>query len=127
MIHMLAELPRLSSSQENFTVDNDYTVDDLIVKLTDDDQFVRIHAASLLGSMGDEAGAAVPALIALLESGDVHDRRLAALTLGEIGPAAEEAIPALLEAADDEDESVAELALDAVERIDVVEIEDEAA
>jgi hypothetical protein len=33
----------------------------------------------------------------LLQTGNVHDRRLAALPLGEIGPAAEKAIPALLE------------------------------
>jgi HEAT repeat protein len=117
----------LLTSQEEIAVVNEYTVDALIAKLEDPDQSVRIHAATLLGSMGDDAEAAVPALIALLENGDVHDRRLAALTLGEIRPAAEGALPALLEAADDEDESVADLALDAVGWIDVVEIEDEAA
>lgn len=106
-----------------------WTINALIEKLKDADQFVRIHAATLLGSMGEDAKAAVPALIDLLENGDVHDRRLAALTLGEIGPAAEEAVPALLEAADDEDEGVATMALDAVERIDLDkdEIEAEAA
>jgi HEAT repeats len=50
-------------------------------------------------------------LIRLLQNGDMHDRRLAALTLGELGPAAEEAIPALLEAADDEDDGVFEMAV----------------
>lgn len=48
-----------------------------------------MHAAAVLGSMGDEAEPAVPALIEMLKSDDVHDRRLAARTLGEIGPAAE--------------------------------------
>ena len=76
---------------------------------------------------GEDAEPAVPALIDLLENGDVHDRRLAALTLGEIGPAAEDAIPALLEAVDDEDEGVVEMALAALEVIDGAEVEDEAA
>jgi HEAT repeat protein len=127
MILMVAALPRYASIQEDSSVVNEYTVDSLIAMLADADQFVRVHAATLLGSMGEDAELAVPALIALLENGDVRDRRLAALTLGEIGPAAEEAIPPLLEAADDEDESVADLALDAIERIDMEEIEDEAA
>jgi HEAT repeat protein len=99
----------------------------LIQNLQDADQVIRLHAATLLGSMGDAAERAVPVLIELLQADDVHDRRLAALTLGEIGPVAEEAIPALLEAADDEDECVCELAVAALERIDLAEDEAEAA
>ena len=57
----------------------------------------------------------------------MHDRRLAALTLGEIGPVAEEAISALLEAADDDDEGVAEMAIWALEQIDPADDEAEAA
>lgn len=108
-------------------MNTDWIIDNLIAKLADPDQFVRIHAATRLGSMGDDAQAAVPALIVLLGNGDVHDRRLAALTLGEIGPAAEEAIPALLEAGDDDDEGVATMALEAVDNIEMDEIEEEAA
>ena len=71
--------------------------------------------------MGDEAEPAVSALVKLLQTGDVQDRRLAALTLGEI--ASEEAIPALCDAVDDEDDAVAETAEWALEQI---EGEDEA-
>jgi HEAT repeat protein len=108
------------------TPSHDHSIDALIENLQDADQVVRLHAATLLGSLGEEAEAAVPVLIYLLENGDVQDRRLAALTLGEIGPVAEDALPALLEAADDEDEGVAALALDALERIDQGEDEIEA-
>jgi len=69
----------------------------------------------------------VPALIELLEHGDIHDRKLAALTLGEIVPAAEEAIPALFAAVEDEDESLAEMAEEALEQIDLVEDDAEVA
>jgi hypothetical protein len=53
-----------------------------IKKLTENikaaDQVVRLHAATVLGSLGDEAEAAVPTLIGMLENGDVQDRRLPA-------------------------------------------------
>jgi HEAT repeat protein len=107
---------------------NTWTVNVLLEKLKDDDLFVRTHAATLIGSLGTEARSAVPALIDLLESGDVLDRRLAALTLGEIGPAATNALAALLLAAHtDGDETVAQLASDAVQRIYLEETEREAA
>lgn len=104
-----------------------WTIEVLMQKLRDQDQFVRIHAATLLGLRGDEAEPAVPALVELLENGNIHDRRLAALTLMEIGPAAEEAVPSLLEATDDEDEGVVEMALAALEAIDGLNTEEEAA
>src|SRR6202008_3130441 len=99
--------------QEDLAVPADHdapSVEQLIEKLCDADQVVRIHAATLLGSMGEDAEPAVPVLIELLKNGDIHDRKLAALTLGEIGPAAEEAIPAMFAAVDDEDDGVAEMA-----------------
>ena len=77
-------------------------------------------------SMGEDAEPALPALIELLNADSVHDRKLAALTLGEIGPAAEEAVPALLEAADDENEGVSEMAIWALEKIDLTERLEEA-
>ena len=46
-----------------------WTVAVLIAKLQGPDPFVRTHAATLLGGRGDEAAAAVPALIELLETG----------------------------------------------------------
>jgi HEAT repeat protein len=106
---------------------NDLGIAALIENLQDADQLVRLHAATVLGSMGDEAEPAVPALVKLLQTGDVHDRRLAALALGEIGPAAEEAIPALFAAVDDEDEGVTEMVEWALERVDLFDDEAEAA
>ncbi len=103
------------------------SIDRLIEKLQDSDPMVRIHAAMLVGAMGDDAEPAVPALVELLQFGDVQDRRLAALTLGEIGPAAEEAIPALFAAVDDDDEAVSEMAETALELVDVVEDDADAA
>jgi len=88
---------------------------------------IRIHAATVLGSMGDDAAPAVPALIELLWAENIHDRKLAALTLGQIGPTAKAAIPALFAVVDDEDDGVAEMAEWALEEIDVVEDRDEAA
>lgn len=107
--------------------DNGPTIGELIQSLGDADPLVRIHAATLLGSMGPTAKPAVPALIAFLHRDNLQDRKLAALTLGEIGPAAEEALPALFAAADDEDEGLAELAVWALEEIDLIETEAEAA
>lgn len=90
----------------------------LVEKLQAADQVVRLHAATVLGTLGDDAEPAVPALIALLLGGNVHDRRLAALTLGEIGPAAEDAVPALVDALDDADDGVAEMADWALDQVD---------
>ncbi len=106
---------------------DDLSLDKLIANLHAAHQVIRIHAATVLGSMGDAAAPAVPALLELLQADNVHDRKLAALTLGEIGPAAEEAIPALFAAVDDEDEGVAEMAEWALEEIDVEEDREEAA
>ena len=101
------------------------TLENLIENLQDANQLVRIYAATVLGSMGDDAEPAVPALVKLLQAGDVQDRRLAALTLGEI--ASEEAIFALCDAVDDDDEGVAEMAEWALEQIEGEEDEAEAA
>ena len=76
----------------------DQTIDNLIENLQAPDQIVRIHAATILGSMGEDAEPAVPALIEMLVNGEIQDRKLAALTLGEIGPAAKSALPVLKEA-----------------------------
>ena len=92
------------------------TLEKLIEDLQDANQLVRIYAATVLGSMGDDAEPAVPALVKLLQSGDVQDRRLAALTLGEIG--SEDAIPAPCNAVDDDDEGVAQMAEWALEQTD---------
>jgi HEAT repeat protein len=106
---------------------DDLSIDFLIANLKATDQVVRLHSATVLGSMGDDAAPALPALIELLWAENVHDRKLAALTLGEIGPPAKEAIPALFAAVDDEDEGLSEMAEWALEEIDVIQDESEAA
>src|SRR5262249_27889237 len=67
---------------EDFSVCYDaeaHTVEELVQKLKDPRQVVRIHAATVLGSMGEKAQPAVPALLNLLQTGDIHERKLAAL------------------------------------------------
>lgn len=102
----------MRSKPENFSIAK------LIENLQDENQIVRIHAATVLGSRGAAAEPAVGALLELLENGDIHDRKLAILTLGEIGPAAFEAIPALFAVVDDANESLAEMAEEALAQID---------
>lgn len=105
----------------------DLDAHELINQLQDADQVVRLHAATVLGSMAEDAALAVPALIDLLNTGDVHDRKLAALTLGEIGPCGEDAVTALLDAANDEDDGVSEMAIWALEQIDLADAQEQAA
>lgn len=103
------------------------TAAELIARLKDPELVVRVHAATVLGTMGEEAVEAVPALMDLLASEEVQDRRVAALALGGIGPDAAEAIDALVEAANDEDERLADLASWALEQVDLAEPEADAA
>jgi len=102
-------------------VNADQAVKKLIKKLQDPSQMVRIRAATQLGSMGHDAKPSVPALIELLQNGTIHDRKRAALTLGEIGPAAQEAVPALFAAMDDEDDTLSDMAEEALERVDLID------
>jgi HEAT repeat protein len=90
------------------------TTPELVRRLQDLDELVRLHAALALGSRGEEARAAVPVLADLLGSDNVLDRRAAAWGLGDLGAVAEAAVPALLEALDDDDEQVSDLAAQAL-------------
>src|SRR5262249_27133819 len=67
----------------------------------DTDAKVRYAAALLLGDIGREEKAVVPALIDRLENNDPNVRFMAAGALGQIGPAARDAIPALTKAIKD--------------------------
>lgn len=102
------------------------SIESLIANLRHEDPLTRIHAALALGALGEEAVDAVPALIDLLESGTIQDRRVAAMTLGEIGPVASEAIPALAVAASSEDETLSQRTLWALEIIDEEDVEEAA-
>lgn len=73
------------------------TLPELIKVLSGPNDEARIGAARVLGSMGPEAEAAVPALTkALYTEGPYDVRQAAAWALGEIGPAAKSAVPALI-------------------------------
>jgi HEAT repeat protein len=105
-----------------------FAIAELIERLAHPEQIIRVHAATLLGTLGEDAAPAVPALVTLLKTGDVSDRKLAALTLGEIGPAAAYAVGPLLDASGDEDEDVGDMAAWALEQIDLIDdVADEAA
>ena len=102
-------------------------VEELLIKLKDTDEDVRIFAALQLGSLGEDAQAAVPALIELLGSQEVIDRRVAALTLGQIGAAASEAVPLLVDALEDDDNVLQQFAVAALFKIEPDAVDSEAA
>lgn len=109
------------------TEHEDLSVEKLVEMLQYPDPVVRVHAGFVLGTLEDEALPAVPVLIEMLQSEDVQDRKLAAMTLGQIGPAVSEAVPDLLEAAnEDPDEDVADMAMWALEQIDMADTEPDA-
>jgi HEAT repeat protein len=98
----------------------------LIEALSDQHPCLQEAAAKALGAMGSQVGAAVPALIRLLERKDPRpedDRRegepqvAAAKALGAIGSEARAALSALKRAAGEGQGSLGEAALDALEKI----------
>ena len=75
----------------------------LIAGLGHGNAAVRCGAASSLGKIGHEAGAAAPHLARGLKDDDAVVRESCAGALGKIGPSAKEAIPSLVQALDVED------------------------
>lgn len=67
------------------------------------DPFVRGFAAWSLGTLGERAAAAVPALVTALDRPEGFDRGGAATALGRMGAAAAAALPALAAGLDSED------------------------
>lgn len=96
------------------TNDTEYTLDTLIEGLQHPSLIVRIHASTILSLLGEDAWPAVPALIDLLESADIRDRKMAILTLKEIGPFAGAAIPALLRSIRTRADNLPEMATEAL-------------
>jgi HEAT repeat protein len=90
------------------------TVTTFIERLNDPDLVVRIHAALSLSLLGAAAQEAVPALAAMLASGDVHDRKMATVALGKLGLVASPAVPLLC----DPNALVRKMAAEALARID---------
>jgi HEAT repeat protein len=71
-------------------------IDRLIQQLKSPDLYVRLSAASALGSMGESAKAAIPNLIPLLKDSDSDVRSGAASALRSMGESAKAAIPNLI-------------------------------
>src|SRR5436309_2371335 len=70
------------------------------------DPFQRVHAAMVLGLMGEQAQAAIPALIDALRDEDVRVRRMITAALGEIGPPSRTGVPVLVHCLRDRNEVV---------------------
>ena len=71
----------------------------LLEKLQSDDRYMREEAARQFGELGEDASAAVPALIEVLKRDPINSVRYdAAAALGKIGPMARAAIPDLIRA-----------------------------
>src|SRR5205809_2934017 len=68
--------------------------------------FQRVHAAMVLGLMGEQAQAAIPALVDALRDEDVQVRRMVTAALGEIGPPSRTAVPVLANSLRDRNEVV---------------------
>jgi HEAT repeat protein len=71
-----------------------------------DDPFQRLHAAMVLGLMGEQAQGGVPALVDAMRDKDPQVRRMIIAALSEIGPAAKTAVPALVGSLRDRCEAV---------------------
>src|SRR4051794_28012863 len=70
------------------------------------DPFQRVHAVMVLGLMGEQAQAAIPALIDALRDEDVRVRRMITAALSEIGPPSRTAVPVLVHSLRDRNEVV---------------------
>jgi HEAT repeat protein len=79
----------------------DYSLEELLQKLKDNNPGTRYWAARELGHRGPQAKDAVPALTEALKDRDTNVRMGGAYALGEIGPDAKAAVPALQRALND--------------------------
>jgi len=90
----------------------------LCLSLGDRDKDTRRNSAFALSQFGPVAGPAVPALVCALSDRDGEIRQGAAFALGEIGARARSALPALRARLLHEDETVKDIILPAVEKIE---------
>ena len=81
------------------------------------DGALRKQAAHILGNVGPNDPAVVPALIEALADAEAAVRIEAVIGLMKIGPAAKDAIPALEEARNDKDPKMRNYVVKALERI----------
>lgn len=89
---------------------------ELYAELIDDPTLGRT-AMSYLSNFGADAAPAVPKLITVLKTGDIHSKHQAAMTLMNIGPAAKQALPVFSEMLKDPDITLVRYAEQAINRI----------
>ncbi|WP_419193651.1 HEAT repeat domain-containing protein [Kolteria novifilia] len=77
-----------------------------VYHLQSDDVVERLEAARHLRQLGDQAQAAIPALIKALGDPEIEVQRAAAFALTTMGPAAKDAVPALMKATKSDDLSL---------------------
>ncbi|MDX2105132.1 MAG: HEAT repeat domain-containing protein [Candidatus Melainabacteria bacterium] len=99
------------------SIDRDHSeVIALYIELMDDPTLSRL-AMSYLSSLGISAAPAVPKLITILKTGDIHSKHQAAMTLMNLGPAAKPALPVFSEMLKDPDITLVRYAEQAINRI----------
>ncbi len=99
----LRSQPATSGSDETEPAIAGIPLSDWVERLHSDNVRVRANACRDLGQLGEEAKAAIPALIDCLGRMELVPRALFVKTLADIGPSA---VPALIEALNGDDERV---------------------
>lgn len=89
----------------------------LLQALKDDDPFVRILVADVIGSYGPQAKSAVDSLIRALSDQHPLVQEEALLALGKIGPEAKKALPAIKPFLKSKSKDLREVAKDAIKGI----------
>ncbi len=108
-----------ASALEELGVPSPEQLEGLIGLLTGDKADVAYWAATLIGRLGPDAAAAVPALVEALQGSPYQNvRQRAAWALGKIGPGAAAAREALRAAAASEDPRLARLAEGAIGQLE---------
>ena len=89
----------------------------VIESLKDPDPWVRAQAARRLGMIHPAPVEVIPTLITMLDDKNVECRRAGAAALGSFGPLAREAAPSLNKALADPDNTVSQIAAEALKQI----------
>jgi hypothetical protein len=89
----------------------------IIESLKDPDPWVRAQAARRLGMVHPAPVQTIPTLIAMLDDKNADCRRAGAAALGSFGPLARESVPALNKTLADPDNTVSQIAAEALKQI----------
>jgi hypothetical protein len=89
----------------------------VVQSLKDPDPWVRAQAARRLAMVRPAPVETIPTLISMLDAKDVESRLAAAAALGSFGPLARDAVPALKKSLNDPDNSVSQIAGEALKQI----------